>query len=218
MSRLRKANPQEKKKTKKAGKGPRKGGNFERTICKRLSLWWSKGERDDIFWRTSGSGARATVRGKKGISTVNSSGDIGALDPIGNPFLELFLVEIKRGYPNAWDLIRVLDKPAFLNDKKKKGRTIFGFWEKANIEALSQNKNALLIFKRDRGEELVVIESGLFYDLKSEMGLPLSDNFIQFSWKSLEFTIMTLDHFLKWASSEYIKDMIELWKEREEKE
>lgn len=75
-----------------------KGSKFERYVAKKLSLWWSDNERDDIFYLTSGSGARATTRKKKGIDTANSSGDIGTLDLIGKPFIDTFLIEVKRGY------------------------------------------------------------------------------------------------------------------------
>lgn len=43
-----------------------KGSVFEREICKALGRWWTDGERDDIFWRTAGSGARATCRLERG--------------------------------------------------------------------------------------------------------------------------------------------------------
>jgi len=41
-----------------------KGSSFEREICTILSKWWTNNERDDVFWRTAGSGARATTRSK----------------------------------------------------------------------------------------------------------------------------------------------------------
>lgn len=75
----------------------RKGSSFERHICKRLSEWWTDGERDDVFWRSSQSGGRATVRGRKGKQTAGSYGDITALDPIGAPLLNLFTLELKCG-------------------------------------------------------------------------------------------------------------------------
>lgn len=78
-----------------------KGSNFEREVCKRLSLWWTELEtkpRDDVFWRSSISGGRATVRAKTGKSTFGSYGDIAAVDPIGLPLLKLVTIELKRGY------------------------------------------------------------------------------------------------------------------------
>jgi len=78
-----------------------KGGQFERDFAKALSLWWTKDERDDIFWRTAGSGARATVRTNKGQKTVGQYGDITATDPDGKILIDNILFELKNGYPEA---------------------------------------------------------------------------------------------------------------------
>lgn len=75
-----------------------KGSSYEREVCKLLSKWWTNGERDDVFWRSSNSGGRATMRGKSGKRTAGSYGDIAATDPIGKPLLDLFTIELKRGY------------------------------------------------------------------------------------------------------------------------
>ena len=82
-------------------KGKGKGSKFERDVCRQLSNWWSKGERDDIYWRTSGSGARATQRSKAKKQTYGQYGDIQASDPIGYPLMRLCCFELKRGYPNV---------------------------------------------------------------------------------------------------------------------
>lgn len=75
-----------------------KGGQFERDFCTDLSKWWTHGVRDDIFWRTAGSGGRATVRGKRGRSTFGQHGDILFTDPSGASLLDLITFELKRGY------------------------------------------------------------------------------------------------------------------------
>src|SRR5262245_2386383 len=46
-----------------------KGSKFERDLCRQLSLWWSDGKRDDVFWRASQSGGRAKFRGRRGLQT-----------------------------------------------------------------------------------------------------------------------------------------------------
>ena len=74
-----------------------KGSEFEREICKLLSRWWTDGKRDDVFWRCSQSGGRATQRAKTGQKTFGSYGDITAVDPIGAPLLKYFTIELKRG-------------------------------------------------------------------------------------------------------------------------
>lgn len=75
-----------------------KGNKFERDICKKLSLWWSNDDRDDIFWRSQTSGGRATQRAAKGKHTFGQSGDIAAVDPIGQPLIDLLTIELKKGY------------------------------------------------------------------------------------------------------------------------
>lgn len=81
-----------------------KGSDYERELCKRLSLWWTNDRRDDIYWRTDGSGARATVRSKKKQKTANSYGDMSFLDPIGEPLINFALFEFKRGYSSSKNL------------------------------------------------------------------------------------------------------------------
>ena len=86
-----------------------KGSSFERELCKDLSEWWTRDRRDDVFWRTAGSGARATTRGKRGRKTAGAAGDVCATDPIGDPFTRLITLELKRGY-NAAHLHALLDR------------------------------------------------------------------------------------------------------------
>lgn len=75
-----------------------KGSSYEREISTLLSLWWSNQKYDDIFWRTAGSGGRATSRRSRGKSYRGREGDIGADDPSGRPMTRVFHIELKRGY------------------------------------------------------------------------------------------------------------------------
>lgn len=75
-----------------------KGNKFERDFCKQLSQWW--GQSDDLFWRTANSGGRATSRRKQNKETRNSYGDIQSTDQSSQPFTDLIVIEIKRGYTN----------------------------------------------------------------------------------------------------------------------
>ena len=61
------------------GYGKQKGSGFERTICHELSMWISHGKHDDLFWRSSMSGGRATVMFKKGGQNRTQNGDITAI-------------------------------------------------------------------------------------------------------------------------------------------
>lgn len=75
-----------------------KGGAFEREVCKKISEWWTLGKRDDLFWRTSNSGGRATVRRKKGKYSYSGHGDLSYTHPKGKKLLDLISFELKRGY------------------------------------------------------------------------------------------------------------------------
>lgn len=137
-----------------------KGSSFERWAAKRLSLWWTQDEdppRDDVFWRTDGSGARATARAKRGKGTSNSCGDIGILDPCGQPLLDLIAFELKRGY-SRYSVQDLLD-----HNPAKGGKPEYLKWiEKA--ERVRQAAGAyswMLIVKRDQKLPLVIYPNEL---------------------------------------------------------
>ena len=139
-----------------------KGSNFEREICKQLSLWWSDDKDEDIFWRTAGSGARATTRAKKGKKTYGNDGDIQAVNPIGEPLMKVCNIELKRGY-SKHTITDLIDKP-----KKAKKQ----MYEKFIEQTIEENTNSgakywMLITKRDRREALVLIPHWFYKKLKS---------------------------------------------------
>lgn len=126
-----------------------KGSQYERDVCRTLSLWWSKGKDDDLFWRSSMSGGRATVRSKKGKRTAGHYGDIVATDGRGRKFLKMFTVELKRGYKDA-NIHTTLDKTS----------NKLSEFEKFVQQAIAAKRLAgtpffLLIHKRDRKREMV---------------------------------------------------------------
>jgi hypothetical protein len=140
----------------------RKGGQFERKLAVQLSLWWTDGERDDVFWRTSGSGARATTRSKKGKKTHGQSGDLQAVDPVGAPLTRLLSIELKRGYKDAHlgDLIDV--GPA-----QTKPRPLEEFISQAEREAREADLPFwLLIIRRDSRQAMVFMTWDLYENLK----------------------------------------------------
>jgi len=90
-----------------------KGADFERLVCKQLSLWWTDDERDDVFWRSQTSGGRATMRRRRGRSTFGQYGDVAATDPIGQPLLQVVTIELKCGYAKH-SVADVFDRPDHL--------------------------------------------------------------------------------------------------------
>lgn len=142
----------------KSGGGNRKGGAFERQICKDLSIWWSNGSRDDIFRRSATSGGRATIRSKKGKDTFGQYGDIAIADPIGQPLISLCTIELKTGYftQSPFDLV---DSPSRQNPHYKK------FFEQCLREKKEAKTPHWLLIAKRKHKEIMVYMPHSFYRL-----------------------------------------------------
>ncbi len=182
-------------------RGHSKGSAYERLMAEELSLWWTQDleePRTDIFWRTAGSGARATVRGRKGKTTKNHSGDILASDPIGQPFLDYVCLELKRGYSSS-TIFDVLDKSP--------GAATQTF-EKWITQAEESAKNAgsmgwLIIHKRDRRETMVFFPDRV-YDVRIYGEWPVA----HFNILNDTIYCMTLQCFLACVYPNDVKDYL----------
>ena len=176
-----------------------KGSQYERDTCKKLSLWWTQDldkPRDDVFWRTSQSGGRATTRAKKNIKTAYSYGDVTFIDPIGKPFIDSCLVELKRGYTNS---ISVLD---FL-DSGKATPLLYKWYEKGDGEReLAKRKYAIIIFRRDRHRSCVFFDTTLFNEVQDWFGI-FTNNNITIRIEASEFVVLELDKFLDWCHPDF---------------
>lgn len=128
----------------------KKGPAWEREFAKNLSLWWTSGRDDDIFWRSQTSGARATTRAKKGKRTSNQNGDITATDPSGQPLIDRVTFELKRGYSknSVQDLI----------DSPHPWTTEIGkFIQQAKNQAIAAGTDEwALVIRRDRRRPLII--------------------------------------------------------------
>ena len=127
----------------KPGAGKQKGSSFERWVAKELSLWFSGGKRDDIFWRTHCSGMLGTRSGFK-----NESGDIMSVDAVGKVFTDKYHIECRCGkYISVDDIVYREERGSigrFLEEgmRKAQGKKIFGF-------VREQRKSVVLILERD---------------------------------------------------------------------
>lgn len=151
-----------------------KGGQYERDLCRLLSLWWTDGRRDDCFWRTSQSGGRATTRSKKGKTTRGQCGDIAATDPVGFPLTETFTIESKRGY-NKCDPMHLLDKAPRMAQQGFEA-----FLEQAT--AASEREGTpywMIIHKKDHRLPLVYFPVAFL----SEAGCPFYDVGVRFNYR-----------------------------------
>jgi hypothetical protein len=133
----------------RGGGSSSKGSGYERELCKHLSLWWTDGGRDDVFWRSSGSGGRAMLRGRAGAATAGQHGDVAATDPVGAPLIDAFTIEIKRGYSEH--------TTQDLTDRRPGGGV--QVWEQFIAQTVESYENAgslswLIIARRDRREAM----------------------------------------------------------------
>ncbi len=130
----------------KPGKGKNKGSSFEREVAIGLSKWVSLGEREDIFWRSATSGGRATTLRKKGESAVTQAGDLSAIHPLGAPFLDRFLVEMK--FYRDLNYTGILTGTGYLVE----------FWNSTVTEANHYKKHPMLIAKQNRKPPVVFLQ------------------------------------------------------------
>lgn len=141
--------------------GKKKGGVYERDISKLLSFWWTDGDRRDVFWRTEGSGAKATVNHREtGAINFNYYGDIGYRDSEGMIFIERVCIECKH-YKEFYvmDVLKDNKNPSLLET----------FWEETLFEAEQSNRWGILIMKKNYFPDLIMMEEDIFlFDDKFE--------------------------------------------------
>lgn len=178
---------------------PAKGGQFERDFSSKLSLWWTAGQDDSVFWRTSNSGGRATVRQQKGKFTYGQFGDITFIDPIGEPLLKYFIFELKRGYPKA-DITRLIDKP------KKAKEEIYEEWIRKSINNAKQSNciSWCIVHKKDRREATITMPSETAGRILNNYKF----NFIEIIYKSSTLIYFKLDDFFNNVYPDTIKKLV----------
>ena len=178
-----------------------KGSQFEREICKTLSRWWTQdieNPRDDVFWRTSQSGGRATERMKKGKTTAYSYGDVTMVDPIGQPFIDSCLLELKRGYSKD---ISVLD----FVDRGKGKPLLLKWWDKATKEKhKAGRKYVLIILRRNARMPCVLISTAFLTDVEFMFGT-IKHNVIQINTRDVSLAVVDLKTFLKTTHPDFFR-------------
>jgi len=168
------------------GGSKQKGSEFERKICKRLSLWISDGRRKDIFWRSAMSGGRATVMLKSGETAPAQAGDVSAVDRLGGDFIEKFYVECKF-YKNLYTSDLIYNGSSGLSK----------FWLTAVADASRYKKIPLLIAKQNFKPILLCLQPKT---------LPKKFLFNVCIFYKLDLAIVALDDFLKYVRPETFVD------------
>jgi hypothetical protein len=177
------------------GRGKSKGNSFEREICKALSLWWTEGKRDDVFWRSQNSGGRATSRKKGGKHTAGQFGDVSATESLAEPLTQFFTIELKRGYPDT-NAQSVLDNPM-----GNKPNDLESFLMQAGRDAeLAETPGGfLLISKRDRKEILIWQTLESWQELVAYTGEPMPVPFLTLALENRTFPDVIGLRFYDWT-------------------
>ena len=138
---------------KKGKRGPEKGGEFERLVCRALTTWIDptrENGKPELFWRSATSGAKATQDTKAGRK-ANQGGDLIAIadEVLGTSHFWLtgaFSIECKdrADYGNL-DLL-FTGQGDFLE-----------WWKKARSDANRTNRIPMMICKRLRKPTLLVL-------------------------------------------------------------
>ena len=123
-----------------------KGADFERRVCKDLSLWVTHNKRDDCLWRSAMSGGRATVAKKKDVDLQHVSGDICAVHPDGYPLVAKFFIECK-----FYKDLRYAQLVSAL------GGSVVEFWKIACAQAADHKKWPMVILKQNQYPALIGI-------------------------------------------------------------
>lgn len=141
--------------------GKKSGSEWERKICKFLTVWATGQEKPYVFWRTPGSGSFVTNK----VST-DASGDIISILPEGRFFTDIISCEAKTGYE---------DTDLFKHFKSNKNNTIEMFWSQCIRDSRVANKYGMLIYKKKGYPSIIGIEENLLkLFIKQKIELPKS--------------------------------------------
>lgn len=166
------------------------GNNYERVISRKLSLWLTHNQSDDVVWRDIGSGNKATIRKKQNKESI-WQGDIVPIDLQYKYFFDVFAIDTKSYKEINW---------LFINNKNNKSNTILQQWIKVVND--TKGKVPLMIVQiRDRKTpETIFMPSNII--LNDSLN---NYNFLQYIFaetKKYNCKVFILEDFLNLISPE----------------
>lgn len=215
-----------------------KGSKFERDMAKEFSLWFSKGKADDWIYRTAGSGARATSRAKKNLTTANSIGDLGYLHKKAAPLFDVINFELKSGYSSRGRITKEelskavcqkseddrLKEVQKIINRAKRGVSI-GVLEYIDsaptkktrllldwyfkLKAQSEGRIPFVVFKRDSKVACGLLCYKDYWKLFLNNTVRLPDiDIIRFDHKNEEYVVFRMTDFFRIVKPEYIHFLV----------
>ena len=163
--------------------------------------------RDDIFYRTDGSGSRFTSRKKSGKNTAYQGGDITFSDPIGEPLIKNWNIELKTGYGTKskvkdkdkkvikeiierWDILDLIDS-------KQKEPVLMKMWKQCETDAKLTNREPILIFRRNNRKPCIMFLIKYFNILSDYFG-DSKKNEVALLYSTYSCLVFTLKDFFEW--------------------
>lgn len=171
----------------KKGRSKSKGNKYELKIARKFSRWYSPHDKDDYFWRTAGSGAKATITKRAEPSFV---GDI-YFTP--NPDLLLPVLEVKDRKKVTFNNVNT---EAFLP-------TVYYKETVEKAKELGIDRPVWIIFKIHRHETDYIYLNKKAWEIpwKTDPPYPsinevIKPAYLNFALSTKEFIILALEEFL----------------------
>lgn len=186
----------------------RNGPEWERQFCKLLSAWWLQDpDADAVFWRTRGSGGRATTRSKKGQQAELHCGDVGALTADAETLTKFVTIELKKGY-NQENFHSLLDRPAHL-----KGTSKFSQWiDQASTAAANAKTPYWWVVHRRTGRDALLLAPEPFFTTVRRYSLHPRPVALFTLTGTLSVGAMKLDEFFEHTTPGRVRDSIATYK------
>lgn len=170
-----------------------------------ISQWWTGGERDDIFWRTVGSGGWKSNRSRRGSDTTTQEGDIQAIDPDGKALIDHVTIENKVGY-GKWSFLDMIDK-----GDRNVDQTSEEFLSQC-IEQAPEGKWPVLLTKRPQRKIMISFVRPMFEAIRKIY--PITDAIrdthmiVRFRHEKglYEFVVIRLTDFFEWCPPEFFRE------------
>ena len=155
--------------------------------------------RDDLIWRSAGSGSRATNAAKVGKKRSSQAGDITATDSRATVFIQKFLVECKS-----------------YKDLKLEGL----FWRSSAgpisicvddpiVQAKQHGKWPMLILKQNQRTPVIIVHRSIAKVVANVSGIAPVVTFVRGEGPALEvFSVFSMPDFIEYVdASNFIKQV-----------
>lgn len=131
------------------GRSKAKGNAYERTVCRKLSLWITDGEDSEVLWRSASSGAMATIR-MKAKKDTRQHGDITSVDASGNAFVDTYYLECKH-------LASLHTEKIVFGKAIKSDSSLYNIWLDTKEKATIVGKLPILIARQNNLGEVICL-------------------------------------------------------------